>query len=119
VVNVSDYYIKLRSISDEEEEFELAGDNIAQIDVMDISGSNITKDCRVQITLSKNALLGLGTELIRLAHKFSDGRHFHIDPISQDSAVQTLGIMHHPGSCELIVGCGEFKSFDKFINDGK
>lgn len=117
---MSEYNIKLGNISDEEEEFELAGDNIAQIDVMDKNGNNITKDCRVQITLSKNAMLGLGTELIRLAHKFSDGKHFHIDTISQDSdAVQTLGIMLHPESCELIVGCGEFKSFGEYLKEDK
>jgi hypothetical protein len=116
---MSEYNIKLGSISDEEEEFETAGDNIAQIDVMDKNGNDITKDCRVQVTLSKNALLGLGTELIRLAHKFSDGKHFHIDPISKESVVQSLGIMLHPESCELIVGCGEFKSFDKYIKGDK
>lgn len=116
---MSEYNIKLGNTSDEEE-FELAGDNIAQIDVMDKNGNNITKDCRVQLTLSRNAMLGLGTELIRLAHKFSDGRHFHIDPISQEGeAVQSLGIMLHPESCELIMGCGDFKSFDKYIKTEK
>ncbi len=117
---MSKYNIKLGYPSDEEEEFELAGDNIAQIDVMDKNGNNITKDCRVQVTLSKNAMLGLGTELIRFAHNYSEGKHFHIDPIRPDGeAVQSLGIMLHPESCELIVGCGEFKSFDKYIKDDK
>lgn len=116
---MSEYIIKVGNISDEEEEFETPGDNIAQVEELDKNGNNISKDCRVQVTLSQNALLGLGTELIRLVHQFRDGKHFHIDPISKESVVQSLGIMLHPHSSELIVSCGEFKSFDNYIKGDK
>ncbi|PEL10252.1 hypothetical protein [Bacillus sp. AFS017336] len=111
------YNINLVNNSDEEEVFETEGNNIAEVTVIDNNGINITKDCSVMISLSKNALIGLGSELIRLAHDYKDGKHFHIDPISKGNVVQSLGIMLHPESCELIVGCGEYKTFNEYINE--
>jgi hypothetical protein len=48
------------------------------------SENDIMQNCRVQITLSKNALLGLGTELILSAHneyKNSINVHINIEKI--------------------------------------
>ncbi|MFD4706440.1 hypothetical protein ACFWM3_16440 [Gottfriedia sp. NPDC058432] len=108
------YNINLANDFDKEEVFEIEGNNIAEVTVLDSNGNNITNDCRVMISLSKNALIGLGTELIRLAHNYKDGKHFHIEPISKGNVVQSMGIMLHPESCELIVGCGEYDSFDEY-----
>ncbi|QFF99014.1 hypothetical protein PB01_09315 [Psychrobacillus glaciei] len=114
---MSEYIIDLSSDVDNEEDFEMTGDNIALINVMDMSGDEITQNCRVQITLSKNALLGLGTELIRLAHEYKDSKHFHIEPINKEYVVQSKGIMLHPESCELILGCGDFDSFTEYTKE--
>ncbi|WP_441007275.1 Imm32 family immunity protein [Parageobacillus thermoglucosidasius] len=57
----------------------------------------------MQISLNKNALLRLGTELIRLAHNYKGGKHYHIDPIENEDASQVMGIILHPESCELII----------------
>lgn len=114
---MSVYNINLVNDPDVEEGFEIDGNNIAEVTVIDNSGNVITNNCRVQITLSKNALIGLGTELIRLAHKYNDGKHFHIEPISKDYIVQSMGIMLHPDSCELIVGCGDYKSFNDYTKE--
>ncbi|MFF2876932.1 hypothetical protein ACFVR2_11495 [Gottfriedia sp. NPDC057991] len=108
------YNINLANDFDEEEVFEIEGNNIAEVTVLDSNGNNITNDCRVMISLSKNALIGLGTELIRLAHNYKDGKHFHIDPISKGNVVQSMGIMLHPESCELIVSCGDYDSFNEY-----
>jgi len=114
---MSVYNINLLNDPDVEEGFEIEGNNIAEVTVLDKSGNDITNNCRVQITLSKNALIGLGTELIRLAHNYKDGKHYHIDPISKDYIVQSMGIMLHPESCELIVGCGDYKSFNDYTKE--
>lgn len=84
---------------------------------MDNSRNDITTNCRVHITLSKNALLGLGTDLIRLAHDYGDGKDFHIEPINKEYVVQSKGIMLHPESCELILGCGNFESFTEYTKE--
>ena len=115
---MSEYIIDLDNDFDKEEAFEVTGDNIALVTVMDSSsGNDITQNCRVQITLSKNALLGLGTELIRLAHDYDNGKHFHIEPINKEYVVQSKGIMLHPESCELILGCGDFDSFTEYTKE--
>ncbi|MFF2753046.1 hypothetical protein ACFVR1_04710 [Psychrobacillus sp. NPDC058041] len=114
---MSEYIIDLVNDTDKEEAFEMTGDNIALVNVMDSNGNEITQDFRVQITLSKNALLGLGTELIRLAHEYKNGKHFHIDPINKEFVVQSKGIMLHPESCELILGCGDFESFTEYTEE--
>ncbi|XRG80154.1 hypothetical protein V5E38_07570 [Rossellomorea sp. GAMAL-10_SWC] len=114
---MSFYNISLINDSDEEEVFEIEGNNIAEVTVLDNNGNNITNGCRVMISLSQNALIGLGTELIRLAHNYKDGKHFHIEPIEKEYVVQSLGVMLHPDSCELIVGCGDYKPFNDYINE--
>lgn len=87
----------------ENDEFDKFKDNISIIGVYDSEGNEITKSSRVSFWLTQNALLGLGTELIRLAHNFTGGNHFHIEPDAKD--VETLGIHLTSDSCELIVGC--------------
>lgn len=69
----------------------------------------MTKSSRVTLFLSRNALLGLGTELIRLAHDYKEGRHYHLNPATEDMMIQTLGVFLSPGSCELVVGCSNEK----------
>lgn len=69
----------------------------------------MTKSSRVTLFLSRNALLGLGTELIRLAHDYKEGRHYHLNPATEDMMIQTLGVFLSPDSCELVVGCSNEK----------
>ncbi|MBT2657966.1 hypothetical protein J7E81_22465 [Bacillus sp. ISL-18] len=116
---MENYTIKLNNNFDVEEGFELTGDNIAQVTVLDINGDDVTKQSRVQFTLSKNALLGLGTELIRLAHNYHNGKHSHIDPIYKGDAYQSMGIMLHPDSSELIICCGDYEPYTEYIEEDK
>ena len=80
-------------------------------------GENITNDCRVQIMLSRNGRIGLGSELIRLAHRFEEGRHFHIDPITEKNACQTIGIFLTTMSCEVIINCNELGQVDNYLKE--
>ena len=67
-------------LNDDNDEFENKADNVGVVQVHDNQGNDITSKANVQIYLSRNALLGLGTELIRLAHNYSETKHIHIEP---------------------------------------
>jgi hypothetical protein len=47
------YTIELNNNFDEEESFEVAGDNIAQVSVLDTKGNDITQRSRVKLPLAK------------------------------------------------------------------
>ena len=73
-----------------------------------------------RIFLSKNAMLGLGTELIRLAHNFEEGKEIHIVPASKEKgAEQSMGIFLTPDSCELIIKCEHFEPIEKYLEEYK
>lgn len=101
--------------NDENDEFELDSNNVGIVNVYDKNGYKITSDTKVQIFLSKNALLGLGTELIRLAHHFKEGKHYHITPADNETLCQRLGIFLAPDSSELIISCSDNKKIDEYI----
>lgn len=103
--------------NDENDDFERLADNVGVLQVFDSNGNEITKSSKVSLFLSKNALIGLGTELIRLAHNFKEGRHYHIEPASNEMTVQTLGVFLTPDSCEFIVGCSDEKVIDEYFKD--
>ncbi|EIT86170.1 hypothetical protein A374_06211 [Fictibacillus macauensis ZFHKF-1] len=109
------YLIDLEN--DENDDFERLADNVGVLQVFDSNGNEITKSSKVSLFLSKNALIGLGTELIRLAHNYKEGKHHHIDPASKEMMVQTLGVFLTPDSCELIVGCSDEKVIDDYFKD--
>lgn len=71
---------------------------------------------RVIITMSKQGLLGLGQQLIRLAvNDFEDGYHVHIDPCESEYFSQTMGFYSHPESVDLIISCGDFGPIEKYV----
>lgn len=105
-----DYIVKLDIDDLTEEDFHKDDNNLAEVSVYNKKGENIAKECRVQITLTKNGLIGLGKELIRLAYHFKDGKHYHIEPINNGNICETLGIVLKPESSELIITCGDYKN---------
>ena len=65
----------------------------------------------MELSLSKNAMLGLGTELIRRAvqDQYKD-KHWHLDPTTKgdiDNACQEMGVFLHPDSPEVVITQGE------------
>lgn len=111
---MSQYVITINS-SNIEEEFEKEGNNVCRVSVLNKDGKDISNQCRVQIELSKNALLGLGTELIRLAHHFQDSKHTHLHPVDKNLVSQNMGIYLTTDSCELIIATKEFDIIDKYV----
>lgn len=73
---------------------------------------------RVMMTFSKNALLGLGHHLIKLANNnYSEGYHVHVDPCELNYRPQVLGFFSHPDSVELIVCCSDFEPINTYTNE--
>ncbi len=95
--------------------------NIALFKVFNKQGNDISDQVQyVTIFLSKKAMLGLGTELIRLAHNFEEGKEIHITPASKEKgAQQSMGIFLTPDSCELIIKCVHFEPIDKYLEEYK
>ena len=100
---------------DEFDEFEKESDNVAIFQILDSEGFDITKSSRAILSLSRNGLLGLGTELIRLAHHFHEGKHVHLEPTEKEMMIQRLGILLTPDSGELIIACGNTGCIDDYF----
>lgn len=114
---MENYVVALDSF--EEELFEVNGDNVIGVRVCDNKGIDISKECRVQIEFSKNALLGFATELIRLAHNYQDGKHTHLHPVEESLISQNMGVYLTPESSELIVDCNDFKPIEEYLGSAK
>lgn len=102
----------------EKDEFEIIGDNTAIMWVNDKQGEKITKPCNVKLYLSRNAMLGLGKELIRAAQRDFKGDVWHFYPVqSRESIYESLGIILMPESVEPVVIDHEPGKIDNFFND--
>jgi hypothetical protein len=60
-------------------------------------------------------MLGLGTELIRMAHDFREGKHVHMEPIDKDMSVQSMGVFLAPDSDSTIICCSEYPCVDELL----
>lgn len=103
------------------EDFEIEGNNIGEFKVLDFYNNDISNKCRyIEIGLSIDAMLGLGTELIRFAHNFEEGKKISIIPASKENgAQQSMGIFLTPDSCELVIEYKKFESIEKYIEEYK
>jgi hypothetical protein len=78
--------------------------NTVELLVYNKKGLNITADCKVMFSLSRNAMLGLGISLIRSHQKNKNCGPQHFYPIKSDEdIVQTLGLLLAPNSVESII----------------
>ena len=112
---IIDMVYKFYIDDDSHDAFEEKADNVGTIKVYNESKEDISKNCTVEFFLSKNGMLGLGTELIRLAYNFEQGRHRHLDPVDDELQVQNMGIFLTPESGELIICCEDGKCIDDYI----
>lgn len=96
--------------------------DIEELSELTLSGGGIDKTCRVEVTFSKEALIGFATNLIWLYEDIDDKRsvHFHIDPLANPGANQAMGFFLTPDSPSLVIQVGGIKkSFVKTKNFGK
>jgi hypothetical protein len=101
--------------NDENDEFERNADNVCAVQVTDSLGNDVSNEFKVQLFLNENALLGLGTELIRLAHKYREGKHFHLEPAEVDNMCQRMGIFLTPNSSKLTISCSDNNQIDEYF----
>ncbi len=103
----------------EEEHNEILYDNMILFRVYDENDEDISAKCiYVIIYLTKNAKIGLGTELIRLAHNFEDGKEVHIVPSTKEKGPQeSMGIYLTPDSCKLTIKCTPFPPIEECLKE--
>lgn len=76
---------KINMYSDGNDPFERESDNVGALHIYDKEGNDISSSVNVQLFLNKNAMLGLGTELIRMANNsFRKYNHTHIEPATKE-----------------------------------
>ena len=98
-----EYKVKINPPEEYEDEFIQDETNIMRVQLLE-RGS---KPPRIMLEISRNALLGLGTELIRLAHQYKQGHHTHMYPVDKTLVSQNMGVYLTPDSCEVIIHCVE------------
>jgi len=108
----------LRPIRPASESFEEEDDNLLTVQVLS-KAKDISEDCRVLLTFSKNGLIGFATELLRYANKWKESSHFHIYPIAPgEDLVQVAGVFLTPGSSEtIIILSNSEKTITEFASD--
>ena len=102
----------------EMEEFERNDKNLLQVRVRVPSVGMICDDAYlVELSLSRDAMLGLGTELVRAAHRENNETSFwHLRPSEQGFATRILGVYLHPSSCQLIIAEVEHGTLESLLN---
>jgi hypothetical protein len=116
---MAQYVVNLNPNFDDLEDFEEEDNNLCRGILLDRRQGKILNpsNYRVQLQLNRDGLLGLGKELIRFAHKYHNGEHHHLMPSKIESFSQTLGIVLTSDSCETIIGCADFDTIDKYLED--
>ncbi len=104
------YLITLKPSQETRDSFELDEKNVLHVRVQLPTGEIVDGiGYRVEINLSRDAMLGLGVELIRAAHTGSQEKKlWHMHPSDHNLASQVLGVYLHPSSCELLISQREF-----------
>jgi hypothetical protein len=112
------FVIQFERKSPGDEEYERKGDNVLQVRLQLPSGEIISKGgYRVELRLSRTAMIGLGSELIRAAHREDvDKLFWHLRPSEKDFASQALGVFLHPESCELLASSVQHGPVDQLHN---
>lgn len=85
---------------------------IEEVSELRLCGANTDLDNRVELTFSKEALIGFAINLIWLYENTNNRNrdvHFHIDPLGSASACQTLGFFLTPTSPFLVIQLNDIK----------
>lgn len=99
------YKVDLNPSEEQLEDFEKKDQNLVSVEAYDDEGRKVDS-LNVHIYLSRDAMLGLGKELIRTALKTQpqEGRHWHFDkPEKGADIIQSLGVVPHPKSLNFTI----------------
>lgn len=114
-----DYEVEFPAATDAQHSKE--NNNIACFRVFNPQGKDISDQITyVLVFFNLNAMLGLGTELIRLAHNFEEGKEIHVVPSTKETGPQeSMGIYLTPDSCELTIKCTSFPNIEEYLKEWK
>lgn len=99
------FIVPLNPTNQDKELYRAADENVMRVEVRLSSGEVIDNaNCQVVISMTKDALLGLGSSLIRAANNASQERGcWEFENAKLDSATEQLGVYLHPSSCKVII----------------
>jgi hypothetical protein len=110
--------INLIAPTDTLEIYEFEERNIVQVRVQDADGKMIvSSDYKVEISFSKDAMIGFATELLRKAYNISNEGIWHLRPVDKSLISQNLGVYLHPQSCEMLIVKREFDPIGTLLNE--
>ena len=83
--------------------------NIVQVEVSVQGVWHRSADCIVSVSLSRDAMIGLATALLRAAHAPADQSMFvELLPSAPHAATLAAGVFMHPESCRLNLAESDF-----------
>lgn len=108
---------KTINISLEEQEDDAETDrNIVQIGVGVCGEWHSSPDCMVHLSLSREAMIGLATALLRAAHQPPGNPAFvEMLPSEPGCAVERFGVFMHPKSCRLNICEHDFGALEDLL----
>jgi hypothetical protein len=90
--------------------------NVAQVRVGIRGQWHASSDCIVDLSLSREAMIGLATALLRAAHRPpSETAFVELHPSGPGHAVLTFGVYVHPESCRLNIGERDFGELERLF----
>ena len=114
--------IDLNPDKDKLESFETEDDNLMEINVITSEGKKLKSgDYTVHVSLSADAMLGLGTELIRKAYlakerNLKDGSIEELHPIYKELVSKNMGVYLTPESGGLFICLENLGKVEDVVN---
>jgi hypothetical protein len=104
-MSAKNFTVPLNPTDQDKEVYRAADENVIRIEVQLPSGETVeTRNCRVVVSLTKDAMLGLGSSLIRAALNESQERGcWEFENAEPSAATEQLGVYLHPSSCKLVL----------------
>ncbi len=104
-MTATNFIVPLNPTVQDKELYRAADQNIIRVEVQLASGEMLeTRNCRVVVSMTKDAMLGLGSSLIRAALNQTQERgSWEFENAEPDSATEQLGVYLHPSSCRLVM----------------
>lgn len=121
------YSINLNPDRSKEEEYELDDKNVAEVRIQLPSGEIVSgSKYKVSISLSPDAMVGLGTELIRKGLRLKESKEEsydyaveHLEAIYSTTPCQKMGVYLTPKSCDLIILTDDFGKVENILKSLK
>lgn len=95
------------------ESYEANDNNLIQVKAIRLDEG----DDLVEISITRDGMLGLATELIRSAIGNRSGfDEFNMEPLRKDDATRTLGVYLHPDSNEVRIMLGDLPTVQELMD---